>query len=82
MNEVINSLRDIAKIFEKLLTVNNKYLIKQSITKICSEFSYFFNSFKKILIKQNDLFKDQKKIFLNVLFWKENHIFKFLIEAN
>ena len=60
---VCEHLEDVRKYFEIMHVLNTKALIKQTITKSFEEFSFFFDNWKKILIKQKELIKNHVKDF-------------------
>ena len=63
MNQVAESLQDVQKNFEILHVLNTRVLMKQTITKSFEELGFFFDNWKKVLIKQKELVKNHMKDF-------------------
>ena len=63
MNSASDNLTDISKNFETLHILNSRVLMKQTITKTFEELDSFFKSWKKIIIRQNELIKNHVKDF-------------------
>ena len=67
LNDAIKSLADVEQNFEVLHLLNTKVLMKENITKSYEELSLFLKNWKKILIKQNILVKNQIKDFFKFI---------------
>ena len=65
--EATNALSDAEQNFEVLHLLNTKVLMKENITKSYEELSLFLKNWKKILIKQNILVKNQIKDFFKFI---------------
>ena len=67
LNNAIKALGDAEQNFEVLHLLNTKVLMKANITKTYEELSLFLKNWKKILIKQNILVKNQIKDFFKFI---------------
>ena len=63
MNQVCANLEDVHKYFEIMHVLNTRVLMKQTITKSFEELGFFFDNWKKVLIKQKELVKNHMKDF-------------------
>jgi len=63
INEAANNLEETQKHFELMHLLNTKVLMKQTITKTYEELGAFCKYWRRILIKQNDMFKNHFKDF-------------------
>ena len=57
------SLQEVHKYFEIMHVLNTRVLMKQTITKSFEELAFFFDNWKKVLIKQKELVKTHMKDF-------------------
>jgi hypothetical protein len=57
------SLQEVHKYFEIMHVLNTRVLMKQTITKSFEELGFFFDNWKKVLIKQKELVKTHMKDF-------------------
>ena len=67
LNNAIKALGDAEQNFEVLHLLNTKVLMKANITKTYGELNLFFKNWRKILIKQNILVKNQIKDFFKFI---------------
>ena len=63
MTAVCNHLEEVHKYFEIMHVLNTRVLMKQTITKSFEELGFFFDNWKKVLIKQKELVKNHMKDF-------------------
>ena len=63
MTTVCQDLEDVHKYFEIMHVLNTRVLMKQTITKSFEELGFFFDNWKKVLIKQKELVKNHMKDF-------------------
>ena len=63
LNTACESLTEVHKYFEIMHVLNTRVLMKQTITKSFEELAFFFDNWKKILIKQKELVKTHMKDF-------------------
>ena len=63
LNTSCESLTEVHKYFEIMHVLNTRVLMKQTITKSFEELAFFFDNWKKILIKQKELVKTHMKDF-------------------
>ena len=63
MTTVCQDLEDVHKYFEIMHVLNTRDLMKQTITKSFEELGFFFDNWKKVLIKQKELVKNHMKDF-------------------
>ena len=57
------SLQEVHKYFEIMHVLNTRVLMKQTITKSFEELGFFFDNWKKVLIKQKELVRTHMKDF-------------------
>ena len=67
LSNAAENLGDIAKNFEIMNVLNSRVLMKQTITKSYEEISFFFQNWKKIIIKQNEIAKNHFKDFFKYI---------------
>jgi uncharacterized protein YeaO (DUF488 family) len=63
MTQVCDNLEEVHKYFEIMHVLNTRVLMKQTITKSFEELGFFFDNWKKVLIKQKELVKNHMKDF-------------------
>ena len=63
LTSACESLQDVHKYFEIMHVLNTRVLMKQTITKSFEELGFFFDNWKKVLIKQKELVKTHMKDF-------------------
>jgi sorting nexin-7/30/sorting nexin-8 len=63
MTSVCESLEEVHKYFEIMHVLNTRVLMKQTITKSFEELGFFFDNWKKVLIKQKEMVKNHMKDF-------------------
>ena len=63
MTAVCNHLEEVHKYFEIMHVLNTRVLMKPTITKSFEELGFFFDNWKKVLIKQKELVKNHMKDF-------------------
>ena len=63
LNTACESLTEVHKYFEIMHVLNTRVLMKQTITKSFEELAFFFDNWKKVLIKQKELVKTHMKDF-------------------
>ena len=63
MNDVCDHLEEVPQYFEIMNVLNTRVLMKQTITKSFEELGFFFDNWKKVLIKQKELVKNHMKDF-------------------
>ena len=63
MTQVCDNLEEVHKYFEIMHVLNTRVLMKQAITKSFEELGFFFDNWKKVLIKQKELVKNHMKDF-------------------
>ena len=68
MNMVCENLKDIQKCYEILYKLSMKALIKKQITKTYEELTRFFENFRNVAIKQNELIKSNMKDFFEYIY--------------
>ena len=63
MTACCDHLEEVHKYFEIMHVLNTRVLMKQTITKSFEELAFFFDNWKKVLIKQKELVKNHMKDF-------------------
>jgi len=63
LTSACESLQEVHKYFEIMHVLNTRVLMKQTITKSFEELAFFFDNWKKVLIKQKELVKNHMKDF-------------------
>ena len=63
LSSACESLQDVHKYFEIMHVLNTRVLMKQTITKSFEELGFFFDNWKKVLIKQKELVRTHMKDF-------------------
>ena len=63
LTSACESLQEVHKYFEIMHVLNTRVLMKQTITKSFEELAFFFDNWKKVLIKQKELVKTHMKDF-------------------
>ena len=63
LTSACESLQNVQKYFEIMHILNTRVLMKQTITKTFEELAFFFDNWKKVLIKQKELVKTHMKDF-------------------
>ena len=63
LTSACESLQEVNKYFEIMHVLNTRVLMKQTITKSFEELAFFFDNWKKVLIKQKELVKNHMKDF-------------------
>ena len=63
LTSACESLQEVHKYFEIMHVLNTRVLMKQTITKSFEELAFFFDNWKKVLIKQKELIKTHMKDF-------------------
>ena len=67
LNNAAENLGDIAKNCEIIHVLHSRVLMKQTITKSYEEISFFFDNWKKIMFKQNEITKNHFKDFFKYI---------------
>ena len=62
-----DNLTEVHKYFDILHILNTRVLMKQTITKCYEELGFFFDNWKKVLIKQKELVKNHMKDFFKYI---------------
>ena len=63
MTIVCDNLEEVHKYFEIMHVLNTRVLMKETIKKTFEELGFFFDNWKKVLIKQKELVKNHMKDF-------------------
>ncbi len=63
LTSACDSLQEVHKYFEIMHVLNTRVLMKQTITKSFEELGFFFDNWKKVLIKQKELIRVHMKDF-------------------
>jgi hypothetical protein len=63
LTNACEALQDVHKYFEIMHVLNTRVLMKETITKSFEELAFFFDNWKKVIIKQKELVKTHMKDF-------------------
>ena len=63
LTSACESLQEVHKYFEIMHVLNTRVLMKETITKSFEELGFFFDNWKKVIIKQKELVKNHMKDF-------------------